>query len=678
MSIPRIIVTVGLGLMVFLDAEWLGANRESTTVFLLALIALGLSLHVLGKSLSPSAPGIHFTPVHILCLVALVLLCLSTYRLGPWYLSDYYLLRYGLLLVLLLSVYQPDSGLDTDFVQKLFGVLVVAVALVWMGFSLIDLNWGRVDLNPEQGLSFTFGNRNHFAVFVMTGLFLSLPIWFNAKGAVSRVFGVLGVICGLILVVQSGSRGAYLQTLVFGGVFSIGAVLIHRKGKYLTKRAVFGALSAILLLLVLLLLVQDEEMWLRWRNDFMDGGDRTRLNLWSTSWQLAISSPLSFLFGSGSGYLFANSFITPTEGMAFEPSIAGAKHVHNEYLELLLEGGLVGLVLVLLPAVLLFKRLCSAVMDAESEMARRMQVLSLLCGLGAVAGFAAFSVATRYSSVLLPTVILLGVGLQVAGLQSFKLGLKSSRYIGFVLVGFCLWSLLLVAKQLIADHHYRAFSVAAESWRESSMNTSSSADPVKLEQFRAAAEFHLEEGLKYNPRHIHLLYRKHEKLLGRYQSVPISEIEAGYEAIDKLVPNFAGTWTKQAEYLISQGKMNKGLALAARAAEVNYYNIDLEIRLAFYWLLARDDEAFKDAIRRAIEKAVEAEEKFGSSGSIPNEERAAAVEKAYTVLITSLKSEERLTVQSIRQKVIESSKLLIESNFGADVPVFMDFFEVQN
>ena len=667
----RIILSAGLLLLLFLDAEWLGANRESTAAFVLSLTTFGFALRLVIAATRPDFKGLEFGVIHFLIMTLLVLLLLSTYRLGPFYLSEFYLIRYGLLAGLIIGLSQPACRVDLRFVQVLFAVSSILILFSVSLHCFTGWSWGRSDLDPAGGLSFTFGNRNHFSAFTLVALFLSAPLPFHAKNTAMRVFGVLGLVSGLALVFLGGSRGGFLQAALFGVLFSFVAAWLFRRQGERSKLHLYVPLVVSLALIVLFGLLQPEYMSEKFQALFGHDSDLTRLNLWSAVLKMVSESPVSLLFGFGSGFLFSNASAFPTERLGFQASIAGAKFVHSEYFEILLETGLVGLLLFGAFVFLFARAHLRALFDESFGKTERLDALSVICSLGAVAGFAAFSVASRYSTVLLPLALIVGVAVSVFSTYRLRIKPDPSRALIAVFTLSCLWSSWTFGEMLVADHHYRAFARTMESWRESVLLAD---DPIESENHRGyseKAEFHSESGLQANPEHIHLLYRKHERLLARSHEVPRSEIDVVYESIERLIPNFGGLWTKQAEYWISQGYFVQGIELAEKAASTSYYNIDLEIRVAFYYLLARDREAYSASIRRAITKAFEAEVAFPSDKEIDFSRDLIA--EVHSSLLQEIASLDPVTLQTLRQTVVIQLREQIWTT-GAEEPVFMQFF----
>lgn len=235
-------------------------------------------------------------------------------------------------------------GLGTASLRR-FGIALAANAAALSLFSLIQLlSWnGRIYWVREtpSGSSGPFVNHNHLAAYLNLGLgfaltFLMAPRRGAHNGYRQRDDQVWAAYAtGLIIVgiVASLARSGFVAMLV-----AIGLVVILLRPQ--AKKLVLSlGLIGLLVLVLLVALGSSTEYQERIASILESSAYADRLMIWRTAGRLI---PSYALFGTGLG-----SFATVTARFYETQGNLVFEHAENEYIEWLLEGGVLGLALVL-------------------------------------------------------------------------------------------------------------------------------------------------------------------------------------------------------------------------------------------------------------------------------------------------------------------------------------------
>lgn len=283
-------------------------------------------------------------------------------------------------------LYQAVVGLGGGYAAfRRFG-WVVAVNAALMGlFALIQtLTWNGklfwlVPVPSAGGWSTggPFLSHTHLAEYLNLGLGLALGLLLGSgsarlMGRSNRVWAVYLVGVLVLGVVVSHSRGGFLGMLVAGAVALLG--LWGRRG-----RDWAGVAGVLALLAILFLTLGDASPYAKRLGTLLDLGDKgylVRAEVWKDALRAVRDHPL---WGTGLGTfaVSANPYFRSDQGVFWA-------HAENVYVELLIEGGVVGfgLALAFLAGVALRVRRALAAGPSDSDRA-------LL--LGGCAGLAALS-----------------------------------------------------------------------------------------------------------------------------------------------------------------------------------------------------------------------------------------------------------------------------------------------
>ncbi len=264
-----------------------------------------------------------------------------------------------------------------------------------IGFAAAQAVLGLLQMGSFQGLYFgaaaggraigTFANPNHFANYIamtvpLTVLFLRQAVTASRKKTGERrsrqpVAVVLGVTLFLLLaaVLASGSRGGTVTTLV---VTLLAVWLLRRRRSHRSEHR-WGLAGVAALLALVAIAVGMDALLSRFEADKSGYFVSDRWHMVVAAWHGAL---VFWPFGSGMG-TFASVF------PAFHPvGLRGfVEHAHNDYVQLLMEGGLLVVVLLLVALALVFRQIARLLRrDRQSGLDPQAQ-LQAACGLGLLA-----------------------------------------------------------------------------------------------------------------------------------------------------------------------------------------------------------------------------------------------------------------------------------------------------
>lgn len=238
-------------------------------------------------------------------------------------------------------------GLDEREAAWLPGMLLIFVAVATLPgltqFAGAAFNNPLINDTPGQ-VSGIFANRNHFALLLAFGC-LVVPIWAfgNGTGAIWRMVAALGLILVFTLtILATGSRaGLFLGVLAlaigFGLTWRRVRQILHRGPKWLFPTLIAGVV-AVMVIAVLLSVAADRAVSID-RAMAMDAGqDMRRRGLPTVIEMIRIYFPV----GSGLGG-FDPLFRMHEPFALLKPTYFN--HAHNDFLEILLDTGAAGLVL---------------------------------------------------------------------------------------------------------------------------------------------------------------------------------------------------------------------------------------------------------------------------------------------------------------------------------------------
>lgn len=239
------------------------------------------------------------------------------------------------------------AGLDSREQSRVL-VLLLALVAVSALIGLLQFSGARFDnpfVNDTPGqVSGTYANRNHFALLLAMGCVLA-PVWAFLEGRRSHWRGPVAV--GLILlftlvILASGSRaGMVLGVLAFG----LGLLLVRRPLRQELHRyprwampVLLGTIAVMIGAFVLLSVATDRAASIN-RAIAIEGNEDMRTRALPTVWTM-----VQTYFPAGSGFGgFDPIFRLHEPNTLIKPTYFN--HAHNDFIEIVLQGGIAGLLL---------------------------------------------------------------------------------------------------------------------------------------------------------------------------------------------------------------------------------------------------------------------------------------------------------------------------------------------
>jgi O-antigen ligase len=282
-----------------------------------------------------------------------------------------------------------------------------------------------------------FVSKNHFAGYVELAACLALGLaagladearrgperlsWLESRRA-GWIVAAWGAAAVLILAVPvSLSRGGVVS-LAAGIAAFVAIRLSTRSGHRTGARRGILAVSGLMVIVVALALVLPNEARERVRTlGDVRRADAYRLEVWRDALRLVASSPV---VGSGLG-AFADALPPFKTGAGY----VRVEHAENDYLELLCEGGLVGVGVAIVALATLLLGGCRAVHDEPHRLARGVRT-GALAGLVAVLVHSAFDFNLRIPSNALLAALLLACAVPLASPLDSRVLLSDADHAG--------------------------------------------------------------------------------------------------------------------------------------------------------------------------------------------------------------------------------------------------------
>ena len=415
-TITQIVLVIWLG-WIFLHSYNSGLRIPRTALALcLTLFWLWLALS-LSWSLAPNISAINF-----------------------WWVGS-------LVLVFWLYTLTPDRDVLWSHAAAI--LLVIGVVLALMGIYQV--------LALEQHARSVFETRNTQAAFLNL---VALPasayfLRMNSERSIARHHVVILGVALFILFLSiflSASRGASLSLAISMGLLAVLTV------KCVPKRAIF-LLSGLLITAFLVSKISHGELGERLPQLMQDSPRRV---IWESSWNLLQASPWQGI-GLGLFYLAYPAYRNPVDS-------SGGFFAHNDYLQIWIETGLPGLLLllsVLVSAAWLFAR---ALGKTNLSKDTRVELTGLFCGLTAVAGHSIVDFNLYILSIMMISGLAMGRFHELAAreLKISSIHLHPSRLMGkqaypvIVMLLFLLPLLYFIALGLANSYYDKALAQAKQ------------------------------------------------------------------------------------------------------------------------------------------------------------------------------------------------------------------------
>ncbi len=246
--------------------------------------------------------------------------------------------------VSLIAVYSLNSaealrGLIFLF-TGLLGILSVFGVLEYFGLALVSLN------RQTFAVAVSCNNPNLYSgvlLVLLPASYLSAFLVRNTMVRRDRALQILSIVIsvlGLVNLAMTQSRSAligHFLSLVLIVVFLPRAVKTQGRTRSILRIGAMGCFSLAILALILF----NDQFRNKIFSTFVE--ENSRLLAWRTALRIWFRSPLTLLFGNGIGSFNPLFFTFKPAGYRLGPHMSSWDAAHNEYLELLVDGGILSL-----------------------------------------------------------------------------------------------------------------------------------------------------------------------------------------------------------------------------------------------------------------------------------------------------------------------------------------------
>lgn len=238
--------------------------------------------------------------------------------------------------IIFCCVYQwSSSGEQHRFLQKGIFVLALIVAAIGMVQALSPTVFGLMDIDSDRPVFSTFGNATYFSGFIVILVPLILSwIVIEKKSPLKRITMIILTVSFVYLLVMTETRSSWVAFVVSVILFAF----LEFKSATL-RWLMVGGLVVTALLAVLLFPDIFQRRFEEVLKLTVPGSIVRRMLFYEAAWKGFLSSPL-FGYGVGNTVVSLPFFRSPDYWMTQAEDIVS--HLHNEYLEVLSETGIIG------------------------------------------------------------------------------------------------------------------------------------------------------------------------------------------------------------------------------------------------------------------------------------------------------------------------------------------------
>ena len=259
------------------------------------------------------------------------------------------------------------TSLQKEFLEKvisafLFGMLFSEIVSYSIFFELIDISfWKNLDLIYKGSSSFNpspFMHHSFYTIFLATAILLIFDNLFRVKNKLIKIFSIIFIISALTNLFINGGR---LGQLAFILAFIIYSFFKLKKIKYFL-------LSSIGLLFILIIAYNFSPLFkyrvnLAKQNLIMVTSNKNFNTSWGKrigadiiSCKILTANPKNFIFGLGAGDAKKEYFDFAKKNYPhIYKQISNLVHVHNQFFQLWIDGGIIAFILMIFYFIYLYK-----------------------------------------------------------------------------------------------------------------------------------------------------------------------------------------------------------------------------------------------------------------------------------------------------------------------------------
>lgn len=270
---------------------------------------------------------------------------------------------------------------------------------------------------PVDRPASTFGNVNYFAAVLiqLLPIYCALALTHATRQAriytrhASVIFSLVTVLM-LVCLALTETRAAIIAFLFAMAIFLITYFSIFRGEPPHAKKPhrlhTFSLLLIVIATVLLVILWLNPELLDRFAQLRHSYAWKARITSWETAWQSIQAAPL-FGYGLGASYRLFFAFRSPD--FRLHTGDASFNHVHNEWLEILQEGGFLGFIAYAMVWGYILYIALRVIFDKSQSKPQRTLVLAAVCGLIAYQIHGQFSVAQQMAVTNMTTGLLMAL-----------------------------------------------------------------------------------------------------------------------------------------------------------------------------------------------------------------------------------------------------------------------------
>jgi len=245
-------------------------------------------------------------------------------------------------------------------------------------------------------LELNFGNQNILGGFLVMSVGPLLGAAAAERDRRWRVVAAVAIVSVGAMVVMTQSRNMVATLFIAGGLFLAGAtVWAWRWPRRRVVRWLGGYVGAAAVVIVIVLAVQPALRG-KLRQAVVGKSTQTRLMMYRSAVDLLADSPTTLAFGHGSGRFRGRFSTVDSRTYGMVTRFNNTLYVHNEYIEIWFEAGLIGLGAFGVIVVVTLRRGWRAMRDPSRSTAGRLWLVGLMVGMACYLVFGLASVANRY------------------------------------------------------------------------------------------------------------------------------------------------------------------------------------------------------------------------------------------------------------------------------------------
>ena len=255
---------------------------------------------------------------------------------------------------------------------SILGTLSFCGILEYFGLILLKLNWGH------NTIAVFLNNPNIYSGYLLLLLPAAYASFFLVKNKILKSAVAVISVMGFINLILAQSRAALIAHFLSIILF----IIFYRKITHAANKSRGKVIIVIVLIAVVFtaFLFINPSLFAKIKRTF-DFND-SRLTAYGIALKLWLRSPLTFLFGNGTGSFMPLYFTFKPEYYRAFTSVQGWDAVHNEYLELLVDGGIVSLGVFIFLCIFVIRKGYKIINNSSNPFFIRM--LTLGCSLSVI------------------------------------------------------------------------------------------------------------------------------------------------------------------------------------------------------------------------------------------------------------------------------------------------------